>query len=379
MFKNRGIIIVAVVVLVCLTQGLLAVQYAVVSESFSVSPGGILKVDVAGADINIRGEQSGVTVNVKGLREEYKQWLVISQEAYGVLVKFDPKKRIRNNDSLVFEIGVPREFNIEGETSGGDITLFTEILGNVSVDTSGGDITFQKKIIGMLKGETSGGDIEVADVEGELNVSTSGGDIEIGNVNGNAEVETAGGDIEILNVKGKLDASTSGGDIEVKNVDGDASLKTAGGDLEVGVIGGNLEAETAGGDISAEEVHGKTNAQTAGGDIELEKLGGDFAAATVGGDISVSLTGSYAGKMSTVGGDVILLLPASAQVSIEAEIRLSGNDDDDENPITSEFGAITVKRGSVVRSVSSSFDINGGGPVIEIQNLSGTIAVKKIP
>ena len=175
MFKNRGIILVLTVMLLCLTQGLLAVQYAVVSESFSVSPGGTLKVDVTGADINIRGEQGSVTVNVKGLKDEYRQWLEISQVADGVLIKFDPKKRVRNDDALVFEIGIPREFNIEAETTGGDITLYTEILGNVSVDTSGGDISFQKKIIGMLEGETSGGDIEVADVEGKMNVSTSGG------------------------------------------------------------------------------------------------------------------------------------------------------------------------------------------------------------
>jgi len=380
MFKNRGIILVPAVLLLCLTQGLLAVQYAVVSESFSVSHGGTLTVDVAGADINIRSEQNSVTVNVKGLRDEYRQWLEISQVANGVLVKFDPEKRIRNIDSLVFEIGVPREFNIDAETSGGDITLFTEIKGAVSVETSGGDITFQEKIIGMLKAETSGGDIEVSDVEGELNVSTSGGDIEIGNVVGNVEAETSGGDIEIQNVQGKVDASTSGGDIQVKQVSGDASVKTAGGDLEVGVIGGDLEAATAGGDITVEEVHGKTEAETAGGDLNLEKLGGDFSAATVGGDVLVSLTGSYAGEMSTLGGDLTLLLPASAQVSIEAEIKLSGNDSDDENPITSEFGEIDIiKRGAVVKSVSSNFDINGGGPVIEIHSLSGSIAVKKRP
>ncbi len=379
MFKNRGIILVSTLVLMCLTQGLLAVQYAVVSESFNVPPGGTLKVDVVGADINIRGEQNSVTVNVKGLQEEYKQWLVISQEAYGVLVKFDPKKNIRNHDSIMFAIGVPREFNIEAETSGGDITIQTEVLGNVTADTSGGDITFQEKITGLLKAETSGGDIEIEDVEGELNASTSGGDIEIGNVMGDAEVETSGGDIEIRNIKGKLNASTSGGDIEVKNVDGDTSLETAGGDLSVGIIGGNLEAKTAGGDILAEGVHGRTDAQTAGGDIELGKLGGSFDAVTVGGDISVGLTGSYPGKMNTLGGDLVLFLPASAQVSIEAKIELSRDDEDGKDPITSEFGEITVKRGSVLKSVSSDFDINGGGPVIEIQNLNGTISVRKNP
>jgi len=77
---------------------------------------------------------------------------------------------------------------------------------------------------------------------------------------------------------------------------------------------------------------------------------------------------------------MVLFLPADAQVTVDADIRFSGNDDDDDDvPITSEFGAVKVKRGSVIKSVSSRFDINGGGPVIEISNLSGTIAVKKLP
>lgn len=379
MIKNRGIIIVFAVFLLSLTQGLLAVQYAVVSESFSVSPGGTLTVDVAGADINIRGEQGSVTVNVKGLKDEYRQWLEISQAAGGVLVKFDPKKRIRGDDALVFEIGVPREFSIKADTTGGDITILSEIMGNVSADTSGGDISIQEKVTGLLEGETSGGDISVADVEGPVTVSTSGGDIEVGNVVGDVDAQTSGGDIEIQNVRGRLEARTSGGDIEVENVSGDASVKTAGGDLDIGTVDGALEAHTAGGDITVTEVKGKTDAETAGGDVTLKKLGGDFGASTVGGDVVVGLAGSYPGEMSTIGGDLVLMLPASARVSIEAEIKLSGNDEGDESPITSEFGAIEINRGSIIKTVSASFDINGGGPVIEMQNLSGTIAVKKLP
>ena len=379
MIKNRGIFIVIAIIMLCLAQGVLAAQYAVVSESFTVSPGGTLTVDVAGADINIRGEQGNVTVNVKGLKEEFRQWLEISQVAGGVLVKFDPKKRYRNDDALVFEIGVPREFNIKAETTGGDITVLAEIAGNIAADTSGGDISIQKKVIGILECETSGGDIEVADVEGPVTLSTSGGDIEVGNVIGDVDVQTAGGDIEIENVRGRLEAQTSGGDIEVENVSGNASVKTAGGDLEIGIVDGNLEAQTAGGDITVIEVKGKTDAETAGGDLNLKKLGGDFGASTVGGDVIVGLAGSYPGEMSTMGGDLVLMLPASAKVSIEAEIKLSGRDEGEPSPITSEFGAIEIKRGSMLKTVSASFDINGGGPVIEMQNLSGTIAVKKLP
>jgi len=380
MLKNRVIILVSAVLLICLTQGLTAAQYAVVSESFTVSPGGNLIVDVVGADIVISGAAGSVTVNVKGMQEEWSKWLNISQTAEGVLVKFDPEESIRMKDTLVFEIGVPTEFNIDAESTGGDITVTTEIRGIVDVETTGGDIALEGKVSGSVDCETAGGDIEVADVDGKLSLSTSGGDIEIANVTGNAEVETSGGDIEIQSVQGELEASTAGGDIEVASVSGDASVETAGGDLELGTIGGNLDAGTAGGDIKVKEVKGTTEAGTAGGDLHLENLGGEFQAETVGGDVHVSLTGSYPGEMNTIGGEMVLFLPADAQVTVDADIRFSGNDDDDDDvPITSEFGAVKVKRGSVIKSVSSRFDINGGGPVIEISNLSGTIAVKKLP
>jgi DUF4097 and DUF4098 domain-containing protein YvlB len=382
MFKNRGIILVLAVLLLCLNQGLLAAQYAVVSESFNVSPGGTLTVDVEGADIVVSGAAGSVTVNAKGMQEEWAKWLNISQTADGVLVKFDPDEKIRwkaMKDALVFEISVPTEFNINAVSAGGDITVTSEIRGIVDVKTSGGDIALEGKVSGSVDCMTSGGDIEVADVDGKLSLSTSGGDIEIKNVTGNAEVETSGGDIDVQSVQGELKASTSGGDIEVASVSGDASVETAGGDLMIGTIGGNLDAGTAGGDIEVKAVKGTTDTGTAGGDLYLENLGGEFQAETVGGDVHVSLTGSYPGEMNTIGGKMVLFLPPDAQVTIDADIQFSGNDDDDDVPITSEFGAVNIKRGSVIKSVSSRFDINGGGPVIEISNLSGTIAVKKLP
>ena len=139
MLKNRVIILVSALLLICLTQGMTAAQYAVVSESFSVSPGGTLTVDVEGADIVISEAAGSVTVNVKGMKEEWSQWLDISQTADGVLVKFDPEKRIRVRETIVFEIGVPTEFNIDAESSGGDITVNTGIRGTVDVETAGGD------------------------------------------------------------------------------------------------------------------------------------------------------------------------------------------------------------------------------------------------
>jgi len=379
MLKKSLVLLIPVVFVLIVSQGFAAVQYAVISESFNVPSGGTLTMEVVAADIRIVESQGGVNVSVKGLPDKYRQWLEMDQSSDGVMISFEPEERVRNIDSLLFEIGVPSEYSLDLSTTGGDIDVTRQITGIVDLSSAGGDISCREMVNGTVHVSTSGGDIEVVDVQGDIELSTSGGDIEAGIVSGSAEIETSGGDIEVNSVRGSLEASTAGGDIDVVEVGGNAALETAGGDITAGTIGGNLEASTAGGDIEVKEVRGEAKAETAGGDIKLEKIGGEFEASTVGGDVLVSLTGSYPGEMSTLGGELVLLLPSSAQVSIEAEVRFSGDDDDADSVIVSEFGDISLRRGSIINTVSSDFDINGGGPVIEMGNLRGTIAVKKLP
>ena len=360
MLKKSLMLLITAIFVLIVTQGLAAVQYSVISESYNAAPGGTLTMKLVAADIYISASQGGVDVRVKGLPDEYRKWLEMDQSPEGLTITFDPDEKLKDLDSLLFEVGVPSEYNLDLETVGGDILVTNSITGTVALSSAGGDL-------------------EVSDVQGDITLSTAGGDIEVGNVSGSAELETAGGDIEVNSVRGSLEASTAGGDIDVVEVGGNAALETAGGDITAGTIGGNLEAATAGGDIEVKEVRGEAGAETAGGDIKLEKIGGEFEASTVGGDVLVSLTGSYPGEMNTLGGELVLMLPSSARVSIEAEVRFSGDDDDADSVIVSEFGDISLRRGSIINTVSSDFDINGGGPVIEMGNLRGTIAVKKLP
>lgn len=380
MLKKSLLLLIPAIFVLITPQGFAAVQYAVISESFDVPAGGILTMEVVAADIKIIESQGGVRVSVKGLPESYREWLEMGQSAEGVMIRFEPEEKVRNIDSLLFEVGVPAEYSLDLDTTEGDITVVRRLTGTVDLSSAGGDISCREMVNGTVNISTSGGDIEVVDVQGDIELSTAGGDIEAGNVSGSALIETSGGDIEVKSVRGSLEASTAGGDISVAEVGGNAALETAGGDITAGTIGGNLEAATAGGDIDVEEVRGEATAETAGGDIQLENIGGEFEASTVGGDVLVSLTGSYPGEMSTLGGELVLMLPSSAQVSVEAEVKFSGDDEDDVSKvIVSEFGEISLQRGSIINTVSSEFDINGGGPVIEMSNLSGTVAVKKLP
>ena len=60
-----------------------------------------------------------------------------------------------------FDVTIPSSFNLEFDTSGGDV----RIDGNLS---------------GYVSGRTSGGDIDVGDIGGDADLKTSGGDITTG-------------------------------------------------------------------------------------------------------------------------------------------------------------------------------------------------------
>src|SRR5260370_29022147 len=101
-----------------------------------------------------------------------------------------------------FEVAVPRGYNVEVNTEGGDITT-GDIGGTASVRTQGGNIKMGR--IGgswlrdaswgrtAAKLETQGGHIQVLDVLGNLTAFTAGGHINVGNISGDTSLSAGGG------------------------------------------------------------------------------------------------------------------------------------------------------------------------------------------
>ncbi len=151
-----------------------------------------------------------------------------------------------------YAVKVPANFNVNLDTSGGDISA-NGLTGEIKVDTSGGDLNFGQ-IHGDIHGDTSGGDITAKDCDGATNLDTSGGRIEV-----------TGG-------RGKLNVDTSGGNVTVLNRVGDTKVESSGGKLRLGNISGKLNAETSGGSVSAilpSPVAGDVRLETSGGGITV--------------------------------------------------------------------------------------------------------------
>jgi hypothetical protein len=242
-------------------------------KQFTVKEGGDLFVDADAGTIKINSwekSEVSIVVEVNGSDSRADKYTVeFRQEGNAVYVTGKVKDRsffkwhVGNLDAQ-FTINVPKKFNTDVKTTGGDVD--------------------SKELIGKVNYSTSGGNIDVEKIEGETIISTSGGNVNAHDIVGNVEAETSGGNVVCENVKGDVDGSTSGGDVEVNYVDGRVKAGTSGGNVTIKVNGENKGI----------------NAETSGGDIDIfvkEGIGADIEAETTGGSVDCDLPVTVRGKV----------------------------------------------------------------------------------
>jgi DUF4097 and DUF4098 domain-containing protein YvlB len=351
-----------------------------ISRSFSVSKGGRLEVSAESGDIRVSPwEKNEVSVRVDGVAERDSDRVKMEQSGNTVTVRYRGKWYWHGGGRDVrFEINVPKQFDIDLETAGGDIDVRGTLTGELKGRTSGGDIGLED-ITGTVSMKTSGGDITARKIQGAGTLKTSGGDIKVGSTSGDLEATTSGGDIRIDNVGKNLVAKTAGGDITVGDVGGEATVSTAGGDVIVGKVSGKATLSTAGGDIELRGASGVVTAKTAGGDVKLENISGSVEAKTAGGDVIAQLTpgGKGKSKLSSAGGDVKLYLPESAKATIEALIRVhSWLGGKSEYEIVSDFKSEKYNRDD--GEINAMFILNGGGENITLSTVNANIEIRKL-
>jgi hypothetical protein len=296
-----------------------------INETFSVSPGGNLVVDVHYGSITVESHEANeVVVDVwrKAKDEDLlsKNPVVIEQEGDTVTItaEYEARKGLfkggwKKQIQARYTIHVPEQFNADLSTRGGPVSV-TGLTGEVEAHSSGGGLKL-KQLTGPVDAHTSGGAVEVTDCEGDMEVGTSGGGIRV-----------------------------SGG-------------------------GGSLEAETSGGKIVVKEFNGDTEVETSGGGIILENVTGAVEGHTSGGGVTAILPGPELKEvsLSTSGGGVTVKVPEDAAFNLDA--RSSGGGVGSDLPVT------------IVGNKSSSRlegTVNGGGPLVRLRSSGGGIHVKKL-
>jgi DUF4097 and DUF4098 domain-containing protein YvlB len=354
-----------------------------------------------GARLLLRADNGGVSVNpassgkvtcivilraytaneaqARGLFNKF-QLNARSVEAGGVYLSSLSPRQARHGSNLrvQFQITVPRRFNLDVTTQGGDITLEGPLEGEARLTTAGGDVR-SSDVTGALRIETAGGSIEVGKIGGDLSARTAGGSIRVGNAKGDVVLETSGGEIVTGAVAGALRAETAGGDVIVGGADGQLVARTAGGQIQIGPTGSSVRAESAGGSIRMHGARGRVVAETGGGSIDLLQIQSAVRATTGAGRILAELNCNKksfgASELETNMGDVFVYLPGDVPLTIDAAIATAAG-----RRIQSDFPIdIQGNKDDLIPStLRGRGNLNGGGEVLRLRTVAGNIEIRKI-
>jgi len=227
-------------------------------KTFQIATGKKLNVSTEAGDIIITvWDKSEVYIKVTGndnAAEKYDYSFNATSDEVTVTAEKKGGWSWFSNINLRFEIKVPENFNINANTSGGDIKV-GGVDGSIYLKTSGGDI-WGDRFEGNFYAHTSGGDINLFCSNAKIEANTSGGDIELeytGNNQG-IELKTSGGDIDVrvpADFNAKAELKTSGGDVDCNLVLNNVTkLSETKIDANMNKGGKPLIAVTSGGDIS---------------------------------------------------------------------------------------------------------------------------------
>jgi hypothetical protein len=265
-------------------------------KRFTVTPGGHLTVQLDVGSVTVVGGDSHEVVvhaEVSGSNLDSLK-ITADQDSSGVTVTARESTHFfLIGKKVKFSIGVPRDYPIDLETSGGSLEV--------------------SNLTASVKGKTSGGSISIREIAGPVNMHTSGGPIEAEGLKGpTLELESSGGSIEVKDATGDLDVRTSGGHIELAKVDGKVKADTSGGGIHVEARSNHgISLRTSGGSISLllpEKTPATLDAETSGGSTRSD------IPVTVSGSVdSGHLRGTING-----GGDPIYLRTSGGSIRVEA-------------------------------------------------------------
>lgn len=351
-----------------------------IKKEFEVKPGGKVIIDLeTGSSIEIKGWDKDLVSAEATYKNKDEIEFRFEKNGNTVEITSDYTNDDDHHSNAKLVLQIPKKFDVEFSTMGGGVTI-SYVEGKMEGKTMGGELDL-RNLKGYLDVTTMGGAITLKDSEVDGRAKTMGGEVLVENVKGDINASSMGGKVRHINVSGKeksvgneVDISTMGGDLDIDRAPNGAKLKTMGGEITINYAGKFLDAETMGGDIKAKEVDGWIKAKTMGGEVDIKMVGNPKE-----GDRNVKLT--------SMGGDITLVVPDGLSMDIDIEIAYMKNShkDFEDCKIVSDFKIDEErttewerKHGSSARKyIYGKGSVDGGKNKIIIKTINSSVYLKK--
>ena len=162
-----------------------------------------------------------------------------------------------------------------------------------------------------------------------------------------------------------LKASVVSSSLDVAGLNGEMDLHSVSGNCELADLNGPLRINTVSGDVSASRLAGALSLETVSGDVRLDESSlGSAKVRTVSGDVLLQTPlgeGPY--QFTSVSGDVrLVILPG---VSCTLEI----------STVSGRIVSPQAQASSYPRHRSQTVELNGGGVRISLKSVSGNLVI----
>jgi DUF4097 and DUF4098 domain-containing protein YvlB len=310
----------------------------------------------------------------------------VGRRTVQVVSEYDGRPDNRSSN-ISFVIQVPRRFDIELDSMGGEVRI-EDVEGEIRGGTMGGELTLAR-LRGRLNLSTMGGNIELRDSQVDGSVSTMGGTVTLEDVTGNVNGSSMGGNVVYRNVR-RSSTSASSSPSSSMSTAKEVRISTMGGDVNVADATAGANVSTMGGNIRIAQAAQYVKASTMGGNIRLDSLDGWVEASTMGGDVIVTMVGDPERgdrhvKLTSMGGDITLNVPASLGMRFDITLAYTRNSKQNYE-IRSDFPIQTRRtsewertKGDARRYVYGTGTVGSGRHVIEIETVNGNVNVRRTP
>ncbi len=153
--------------------------------------------------------------------------------------------------------------------------------------------------------------------------------------------DTISANLQLAGVEGELDINTVSGNIKADNLAGSPNLHTVSGDITTKALSGNVMLDTVSGEIKDTQSQGEIKYRLVSGDLDSQTLAEKVRVEQVSGEISGDFKAATQINIRTVSGDT--------QVSLAKNIERTS--------IESVSGDVNA---SFAELPDASFDLNGG-------------------
>lgn len=221
-------------------------------------------------------------------------------------------------------------------------------------DNNGSKLTIKVPKTVKLTADTISANLQIAQMQGELDLNTVSGSITADDLSGNSSLHTVSGNITAKGLNGKILLDTVSGEIN------DTESK---GDIKYRLVSGDLNSQTLADTVKVEQVSGEVAA--------------NFSAATnitlrsVSGDSQVSLAKTFdKANLESVSGDITLTFATLPDASFDLNGGPSGK-------IKNGLSQDVPQKEKYVPNESLSFQTGTGSADVKLNTISGKLNLKQ--